>query len=460
MHVFILSGGVGSRLWPKSAVTPKQFMQHDTDHSLIQSTFLRSLKLNPSTITNITNQHYILQTQKELGSIEAQHQANMKYIVEPYSRNTAFSVAIASVHTLKKYDEDLIVILPSDHYIPSASAFCECIQKGIEKAHDNKVVIFAVKPSYPEVGYGYIKYNSQNDIVEQFVEKPDVQRAAQYVASGEYFWNTGMLCFKASVMIEEMRRFCPDILEVAQECYAKSNLQDLLYLNALTSIKAREESVDFAVLEKSDAISMVECNLKWSDVGCWRYMSAISQADLNGNVINGASVTTNVRNCYINSSNRLVAALGVEDLIIVDSPNALLVANKNDSQQVKNLMAEVKLYEQSYSDVRPWGKFTVLSESANYKVKLLEVNPGEELSLQKHKYRQEHWTIVSGAAEVILDDKILILSAGDFVKIDVMQKHKLKNMSLLEKLEVIEVQLGELLSEDDIERLEDKYFRC
>lgn len=362
--------------------------------------------------------------------------------------------------------ESILLVLPSDHLILDESAFLSAVEEAETLAKNGRIVTFGIKPSSPETGYGYIEANG-NDVL-RFVEKPSLEKAEEYLKANTFFWNSGMFCFSAESILREMSIYCPDILTASQFCIQNSKLtKDLnfrrLEIDPITFAEVPENSIDYAIMEKTQNAAIVPCDIGWSDIGTWSAISEMSDSDSNGNSIKGEVVVHNVKNCYIESNDRLIGAAGLEGLIIVDTPDALLVTSKRSSQDVKNIYAQLKnngheAHKLHKTVQRPWGTFTILEEGPNFKIKRLEVNPGESLSLQMHNHRAEHWVVVSGRAVVINGDEELILEINESTYIPVKRKHRLSNTEST-KLIMIEVQTGTYLGEDDIVRFNDNYGR-
>ena len=437
-------------------------------HSILQNTFLRTLELAPSEIINVTSNEFIFKVRKEWDELSHAGKAAIEptYILEPFGRNTAAAIAMVSLYIAEKYGDDAIVLaLPSDHLIAKQQSFNEVVINATKLASQDKIVTFGIKPDAPETGYGYIEH--EGNVVNRFVEKPSEEKAQEYIKSCRYLWNSGMFCFKANVMLQEMSTHCPDILASSIECFAasKSPQHHVLNIDPKTFESVRDDSIDYAVMEKSDKVAVVPCDIGWSDIGNWSSISQMQESDDNGNVINGEVILEKTQDCYIESDKRLIAAVGIENLIIVDTPDALLVANKNNAQDVKQIYNSLaksghQTHEVHTTVFRPWGSYTVLEESENFKIKRIVVNPGASLSLQSHKFRSEHWVVVAGTATVFNGENQLLLNVNESTYIPAGNKHRLSNPSETEFLSIIEVQTGSYLGEDDIQRFEDMYSRA
>lgn len=471
MHSVILSGGVGSRLWPVSRdLHPKPFIKVAEGESFLQRVYSRSISIPfIQSIMTITNKELLFKTKNEYEEIAIKHsrEINHSYIIEPFGRNTAPAIAMAALEIKEKSGEDaIILLLPSDHIIKNESSFLEAVSIAKEMAESGKIVTFGIEPDRPETGYGYIESNG-NEVV-RFVEKPSLDKAKGYLESKNFLWNSGMFCFSCKTILEEMEEHCPDILLAIKECYLQSNRKNnsahrVLDLDPVTFRKVPEKSIDYAVLEKSKRTAVVPCNIGWSDIGTWSAMSELIDPDANGNVVKGNIITHDVHNCFIDSGHRVVGAVGVENLVIIDTEDALLVVDKNKSQDVKNIYSQLKSLGHSSHKVhrvvqRPWGTYTILEEGPGFKIKRIEVYPGASLSLQMHNHRAEHWVIVGGVAQVINGEDELILNVNESTFIPIGCKHRLTNPGT-EKLIMIEVQTGLYLGEDDIVRFDDIYGR-
>lgn len=464
----ILCGGAGSRLWPVSREShPKPFIRLADGQSLLQKAFLRGAQLSDaSQILTVTNREFLFKTEDEFREVNAARLPT-SFVLEPFGRNTAAAVAAAALLVAEKEPEATLLILAADHLIADQAAFSSAVEQAVALAQQGSLVTFGIRPDAPETGYGYIE--AEGNEVKRFVEKPDARTAAEYLASGRFFWNSGMFCFKASVMIEEMQMHCPAILDSVRACLEHSRHADgkgfsQWELDSQWFGKVPEDSIDYAVMEKSSRVAVVPCDIGWSDIGSWSALGDLTVADQNGNRVEGEALLHNVANCSIRSDERLVGVVGVSDLIIVDTPDALLVANKASAQDVKHVYAELKArghecYKLHRTVHRPWGTYTVLEEGSRYKIKRIEVKPGGSLSLQMHHHRSEHWIVVSGMAKVVNGDRELLVAANESTYIPAGHKHRLENPGVV-NLVMIEVQSGEYLGEDDIVRFQDNYGRA
>lgn len=464
----ILCGGAGSRLWPVSREShPKPFIRLADGQSLLQKAFLRGAQLpGVSQVLTVTNREFFFKTEDEFREVNA-GRLPASFLLEPFGRNTAAAVAAAAVLIAEKEPEATLLVLAADHLIADQAAFAAAVESASALAHDGYLVTFGIQPDAPETGYGYIEADGHR--VKRFVEKPNANTAAEYVESGRFYWNSGMFCFKASTMIKEMQQHCPVILEAVRVCLAQSRRAEgkgftQSELDAQSFGEVPEDSIDYAVMEKSSRVAVVPCSIGWSDIGSWAALGDLTAADGNGNRVEGEALLHNVANCSIRSDERLVGVVGVSDLIIVDTPDALLVANKACSQDVKHLYTELKArghecYKLHRTAHRPWGTYTVLEEGNRYKIKRIEVKPGASLSLQMHHHRSEHWIVVCGMARVVNGENELFVAANESTYIPAGHKHRLENPGVV-NLVMIEVQSGEYLGEDDIVRFQDNYGRA
>lgn len=464
----ILCGGAGSRLWPVSReLHPKPFIRLADGQSLLQKAFLRGATLPGVTeVLTVTNRELFFKTQDEFREVNTAQLAT-SFILEPFGRNTAAAIAAAALHAVQAHGDDaLLLVLAADHLIADQEAFTNAVAQAAALAQQGKLVTFGIQPDAPETGYGYIE--AEGNQVLRFVEKPSLEKAREYVDSGRFLWNSGMFCFQAGTMLQAMQQHCPDILAATQLCIAQSRRaegKDLieLELDSASFAKVPDDSIDYAVMEQSDQIAVVPCTIGWSDIGSWTALGDLSAADSDGNRINGEALLHDVSNCYIQSDNRVIGAVGVDNLIIVDTPDALLVADKARAQDVKHLYKTLKTnghdaHKHHLTVHRPWGTYTVLEEDPAYKIKRIEVKPGASLSLQMHHHRSEHWIVVSGMARVVNGDHELFVNTNESTYIPAGHKHRLENPGIL-NLVMIEVQSGQYLGEDDIVRFQDVYGR-
>ncbi|MGV6816308.1 MAG: mannose-1-phosphate guanylyltransferase/mannose-6-phosphate isomerase [Thiotrichales bacterium] len=463
----ILCGGSGTRLWPLSRDSyPKQFLKLIGDHSLFQNTVERVAPLTESAPIIITNEDHRFLAAGQLLEI----QQKSEILLEPEGRNTAPAIAAAAFKAQQMEGEDaLMLVLPADHLIEDTDAFAGAVEQGLEAARTGKLVTFGIVPDKAETGYGYIRADKNQQLgqshpVAEFVEKPDLATAEAYVNSGDYFWNSGMFLFRADRYLEELKKFAPGIHECARIAVEKGESDlDFLRLDAEAFKASPDDSIDYVVMEKTDDAYVVPMSAGWSDVGSWSSLWEVSDEKDNGNVAHGDVISINSSDNFVHSDGRLVAAVGVNNLVIVETPDAILVADKNASQDIKKVVAELKSGDRSESHshrkiYRPWGKYDSIDNGDRFQVKRITVNPGASLSLQKHHHRAEHWIVVSGTAEVTCDDDIRLLSENQSTYIPLGSVHRLRNHGKI-PLEIIEVQSGSYLGEDDIVRLSDDYGR-
>ena len=456
----ILSGGSGSRLWPKSRHHyPKQLHQLYGDKTMLQETIRRvsSLGNNPMVICNQDQRFMVAEQVAELG-VEGE------LILEPVARNTAPAIVVAALRCLQKSPEALIAVFAADHLVKNQPAFEQALGKAVVAASEGKLVTFGVVPDKPETGYGYIKSiasESGASKVEAFVEKPDLETAKTYLASGEYFWNSGMFVFSAAVLIEEVSRFYPEMVNNCQQALDKG-VKDLDFyrLDQLAFSECENESIDYAVMEKTDKAFMVPLDAGWSDVGSWEALWDVGDKDENGNVLLGDVLTTGSSNCYVSGERRLVSLVGVDNLVVVETADSVLVARKDQSQKVKDIVSKLKNDHRSeylsHREVfRPWGSYDLVDTGARFQVKRISVKPGATVSLQMHHHRAEHWVVVCGTAEVQKGDERYLLSENQSTYIPLGEKHKLHNPGKL-PLYLIEVASGSYLEEDDVVRLDEE----
>jgi len=465
----ILCGGAGSRLWPVSREThPKPFIRMADGRSLLQRAFLRGATLpGVSEVLTVTNRELLFKTNDEFLEVNDAKIAT-SFILEPFGRNTAAAAATAALQVTKEYGDDtLMLVLAADHLIADSASFAKAVEQACSLASEGLLVTFGIQPDAPETGYGYIEADGYK--VLNFVEKPSLEVARGYVDSGRFFWNSGMFCFSAGSLLREMQTHCPDVLKAVEDCLQVSRHVSgkgyaQIELNADRFKSVPDISIDYAVMEKSDRVAVVACDIGWSDIGSWTAMGNLGTRDEHGNVTEGEVLLHDTENCYIRGDNRLIGTVGISDLVVVDTPDALLIASKQQAQDVKKLYATLKVqnhdaYKLHRTVHRPWGTYTVLEEGDRFKIKRIVVKPGQSLSLQRHHHRSEHWIVVSGAAQIINGDKDIFVSTNQSTYIPAGHQHRLVNPGVID-LVMIEVQSGEYLGEDDIVRFEDVYGRC
>ena len=464
----IMSGGAGARLWPVSREThPKPFIKLADGKSLLQHAFLLAAALpDVDQILTITNADLFFKTEDDYRDL-GRGDIACSYLLEPAARDTAAATAAVALYVQKTFgDEAVVVLFPADHMITDLAAFRTAAETAIALAGQGRLVTFGIKPQYPETGYGYIEAKGAD--VVRFVEKPDAERARDYLASGNFYWNSGMFCFSAGTMISLMERHCPDILATVRAAVDEAQVSPVatgtkVELGRDLFAKVPKTSIDYAVLEKADNVAVVSCDIGWSDIGSWNALSDLVSPDASGNRLSGDAVVIGTENCFVHSEQRLVGAVGVKDLIIVESADAVLVAHKDRTQDVKQLFTQLKAsghiaHSEHRTMHRPWGTYTILEEGERFKIKRIEVKPGASLSLQMHHHRSEHWVVVSGTAKVVNGERELILATNESTYIPCGHKHRLENPGIM-RLVMIEVQSGDYLGEDDIVRFDDVYGR-
>jgi mannose-1-phosphate guanylyltransferase len=463
---------------------PKPFIRLADGQSLLQKAWLRGAVLpGVVEVMTVTNRELLFKTQDDYDEIAESGKIvpPNSFILEPFGRNTAPAIAAAALTVAGTHGrEALMLVLAADHLISDQPAFARAVAHATAIARQGMLVTFGIEPESPETGYGYIEADMDRPVeadgstlgfsVRRFVEKPNLEKAREYVASGRYQWNSGMFCFAAGTLLEEMERHCPAILSATRACIAQSatvkgrGVSQVL-LDAGGFSAAPDDSIDFAVMEKSSNVAVVPCNIGWSDIGSWDALGDLTEPDACGNRIeSGEVVLHEVSDCYIRGDERMIGAVGVRNLIVIDTPDALLVAGREHAQEVKHLYAKLKAggheaHKLHRSVNRPWGTYTVLETGPNFKIKRIEVKPGACLSLQMHYHRSEHWIVVSGMARVVNGENELLVNTNQSTYIPAGHKHRLENPGLL-PLVMIEVQSGAYLGEDDIVRFDDVYGRC
>lgn len=461
----IMSGGSGTRLWPLSRKhKPKQFLSLFGDNTMFQQTLMRLdgvPELEPPTIV-CSNEHRFM-VAEQLQEIKL---ASPTILLEPVARDTAPAMATAALQAMRDGDDPLLLILAADHVIADVSAFQTAIAQAREQAEKGSLVTFGIVPTNANTGYGYIEANEKGIIsrVKAFVEKPDLPTAEQYVSSGNYYWNSGMFMFKASTLLSELEIYSPDLLSACRE--ALDNAQpdlDFIRLDQLGFAKSEAISIDYAVMEKTDKAVVVPLDAGWNDVGSWSSLWECAGPSQDNNVIYGDVMLDDVSNSYIHSEDRLVSVLGLENVVVVETTDAVMVASKDKTQDVKKIVAELNQSGRPEAEnhrlcYRPWGFYDSIDNGDRFQVKRINVKPGASLSLQMHHHRAEHWIVVSGTAQVICDDEVTLLTENESTYIPLGKKHRLHNPGQI-PLEIIEVQSGSYLGEDDIIRFDDNYHR-
>ncbi|MEI8596263.1 mannose-1-phosphate guanylyltransferase/mannose-6-phosphate isomerase [Photobacterium sp. Hal280] len=461
----VMAGGSGSRLWPMSRTHyPKQFLSLTGKSTMLQETLHRLEQVNHLPAYLICNEEHRFLVAEQLRSAKIDTGA---IILEPVGRNTAPAIALAALKAVEEGEDPLLLVLAADHLIQDTKSFIESIEVAKHHAESGKLVTFGIVPTLPETGYGYIRRGSltNNDelkayVVDSFVEKPDLATAESYLACGNYYWNSGMFMFKASRFIEELNKFRPDILKATKKSLSGAAMDlDFIRIEKEAFVQCPDDSIDYAVMELTEDAVVVPLDAGWSDVGAWSSLWEVSKKDNNNNVIAGDVLVDDSYSCYINSPERLVAAVGLNDIVIVDTKDALLVAHRDKVQNVKNIVSELKLQERSeflhHREVyRPWGRHDCLVQGERYIVKKVEVKPGKKTAKQIHFNRSEHWVVVSGTAKVYCGDQIHIVAENESMYIPVGTEHCFENPGKI-PLEIIEVRTGSYLEEDDIIRTEE-----
>ncbi|MCB2425886.1 mannose-1-phosphate guanylyltransferase/mannose-6-phosphate isomerase [Methylophaga pinxianii] len=461
----IISGGTGTRLWPLSRKNkPKQFLSLFGEFSLFQNTLTRLSGLEdlsePLIVCNTDHRFMVAEQLQEI-DLNAED-----IILEPCARNTAPAIALAALRALNTGNDPLLLVLAADHVIHNVSAFHLAIEQAKKLAEQDKLVTFGIQPQSAHTGYGYIEA-VENDVpsdVKRFIEKPDLATAESYVAAGNFFWNSGMFLFKASTYINELQKFSPEMVSACKAALEKSVTDlDFIRIDADAFEQSPSDSIDYAVMEKTSKAMVVPLDAGWSDVGSWSSLWETFPQDENKNVLIGDVMIDSVHNSYIHSENRLVTVLGLDDVVVVETHDAIMVAHKDQAQNVKNIVEalsqqdrkEVHTHRKCY---RPWGSYDSVDIGERFQVKRITVNPGAALSLQMHYHRAEHWVVVSGTAEVTRNDEVILLGENESTFIPLGSVHRLRNPGRV-PLEIVEVQSGSYLEEDDIVRLQDSYNR-
>ena len=460
MHGIILAGGSGSRLWPLSReLYPKQLLKVNSDKSLLERTYERLMSImDKDNILAITNAKHLNDVKLQL----TEYTKDVRILSEPIAKNTAPAIAVATKFLLDFNTDDVIVVLPSDHLIEDTKKFASTIEKAQKLAREGYIVTLGVKPTNPGTGFGYIKTGSplsEGYRVDSFKEKPDLKTAQEYVKEGNYYWNAGIFVFKASIFMETLRKTSPEIYNITQLFNFKSQ-EDIDYMSF---DKYPSISVDYAVMEHADNIAMVEMESDWNDLGSWDAVYEINKKDEHNNVKIGNVVEQDCENSMLYSSGRLLAGVGLKDIVIVETSDAILACDKKDTQGVKKVFEKLKETNNETHRIhttvyRPWGYYTILNQGEGYLTKMICVSRKGQLSLQSHNHRSEHWVVLSGIARVTLDDKVFMLKAGSSIDIPVKAIHQLSNPYDSE-LKIIEVQKGDKLVEEDIVRYKDIYGR-
>jgi mannose-1-phosphate guanylyltransferase len=478
----ILSGGAGTRLWPVSREGhPKPFIRLADGESLLHKTYRRAALLaTHGDIITVTNRDYYFQSKDELAASRP-GEMHPHFILEPFGRNTAPAIAAAALGLRETHGENaLMVVMAADHLIRDEPSFIEDARAAAKLAQEGHLVTFGIPPDKPETGFGYIecgatlaspsiqKTSNPARCVTRFVEKPDAATATKYLASGNHLWNSGMFCFSVGTLLAELEQHAPEILRTIRPCIEKSPLQHgnavtLQELDAASFSNAPDISIDYAVMEHSHHVAVIPATFDWSDIGSWTALQQLVAADNDGNRSLGDALFVDCRNTFVQSESRLVAAVGIDNLILIETPDAVLAVHPDRVQEVKQVTKKLKTaghdaYRLHRTVSRPWGTYTVLEEGAHFKIKRIVVKPGAALSLQLHHHRSEHWVVVQGMARVVNGERDLYVNTNESTYIPAGHKHRLENPGLLD-LVMIEVQSGEYLGEDDIIRFADQYGR-
>lgn len=462
IQAVILAGGSGTRLWPISREQlPKQFLSIDGGHTLLEATINRLQPL-------VTRDNVLIVTKKDYAQGEAYHALNpYDTLLEPVGRNTAPAIALAAAWLMRNGDDPVMVVLPADHVIKDSARFQHALQQAVEAALSGRLVTFGITPSRPDTGFGYIQAGSaQGDnvfAVQRFAEKPDVATAERFLSEGGYYWNSGMFVWRASAILQEIATHLPEVTAVLHDITAAwqggANTAAIVeHFPRMPNI-----SIDYGVLEKTGNVSLIPCDIGWSDVGSWDAVHEVAQKDAANNATQGNVIAVDCRNSLIHSHKRLVSAIGVEDLNIIETADAVLITKRGESQRVREVVDILKgngaqEHRTHLTVQRPWGSYTVLEEETDFKMKRITVSPGHSLSLQRHQHRSEHWIVVTGTATVLRDGEEITVSRNQSTYIPIGSMHRLENRGRI-PLQMIEVQVGEYLDEDDIERFEDIYGR-
>jgi len=455
MTNIILCGGSGTRLWPISrTLMPKQFVKIFDEKSLFQLTVERN--------EDTCNQQFIVSNAEQyflaLDQLEELSSTQNKFLLEPVGRNTAPAIALACFALDKN---EVVLVSSSDHLIKNESEYKKTLSKAQKLAKEDYLVTFGITAKYPEIGYGYIEANGQD--VKAFHEKPKKETAQKYVDAGNFYWNSGIFCFKVGVFLEELKCYSPTIYNASKLAYEHAKNDSMLRISHEDMLNIPEDSIDYAVMEKSNKVKVIPANIGWSDLGSFDALSEEFPKDENGNSFNDNLIAINSKNNFVYGKERLISLVGIDDLIVVDTPDALLISKKGDSQKIKDIVKELKGRESDLHHIhltahRPWGTYTILEDKEQYKVKKIIVKSGKRLSLQKHFHRSEHWIVVSGTATVTVGEEIRLIRPNESTYIKMGEIHRLENEGKIDVI-LIEAQVGEYTGEDDIVRIEDDFER-
>jgi len=457
MTNIILCGGSGTRLWPISrTLMPKQFVKLFEDKSLFELTVERNSKVCDKNFIVSNAEQYFL----ALDQIESNSKLNLqnsKFLLEPIGRNTAPAIALACMALPK---DEIVLVTPSDHLIKDEIEYAKVLARAEELAHDNYLVTFGITPSFAETGFGYIEANGLD--AKAFHEKPDFQTATNYLEAGNYYWNSGMFCFKAGVFLDELKKYSPEVYERSLKAFENASKDEMIRIKYDDMMNIPEDSIDYAVMERSTIVKVVPSDIAWSDVGSFDSLYDELPKDENGNTLNEKHISVDSKNNLVYGKDRYIATVDIEDCIIVDTGDALLISRKGSSQKVKQVVAEIRktteLHNIHLTGHRPWGTYTILEDSPGYKIKRIEVKPGKRLSLQKHYHRNEHWIVVSGTATVTVGEETRLVRPNESTYIKMGEVHRLENKGKIPVV-LIEAQVGEYTGEDDIVRIEDDFKR-
>lgn len=466
----ILSGGAGTRLWPVSRQAfPKPFITLRDGDTLLTKTLRRALSVaSPGAVYTITNRdHYFLTRDAYSSLINAE---NAHFLLEPEGRNTAPALILAALSAAHQFGgATQLLALPADHLINDLDGFKSAVQRARALAERKYIVTFGIAPTHPETGFGYIQVgpsiDNNGDLIERFVEKPDLATAQGYLESGHFVWNSGMFCFRADALIEAALLHAPELLAQCEACFelVKDPSQNPVHFPVDAFKAISDISFDYAIMERAPRRAVVKATFDWNDIGSWKSLSELSTPDSQGNAVHGPAIVVDSTRCFVQSSGRVIGLVGAEDMVVVETADAILVAHRERAQGVKQVVDALKAQSHQAAlthqmVLRPWGSYTVLEDAPDCKVKRLVVNPGQVLSLQMHYKRTEHWTVVKGVAKVTVGEQEIMLSANQSVEIPVETKHRLENTTN-EPIALIEVQCGSYFGEDDIVRFEDRYGR-
>tara|TARA_B110000211_G_scaffold5098_1_gene5615 strand:+ start:978 stop:2387 length:1410 start_codon:yes stop_codon:yes gene_type:complete len=463
----IMAGGSGTRLWPLSrSLFPKQFLSLATNQSMLQETLKRTFGLDTSNAVLLCNENHRFLVAEQLRSLDY---TDARILLEPAGRNTAPALALAAFDIINTREDGVMMVMAADHVIEDTLAFEYAVKQAVPQALNNKLLTFGIVADKPETGYGYIKRGDKVDdstyLVNQFVEKPDLKTAEAYLNSGDYYWNSGMFLFKASAYLAELKQHAPAIYKACEIAYQeKSEDLDFIRAGKESFLSSPDDSIDYAIMEQTSNAMVIPLDAGWSDIGSWSALWDIDTKDNNNNAVNGDVILHDTHDSLVHSTSRLVTTVGLNNIVIVETKDAILVAEKNKVQDVKHIVATLKSESRSEASnhrevYRPWGKYDSIDNGSRYQVKRITVKPGAKLSVQMHHHRAEHWIVVSGTAKVTNGDKQVLLTENQSTYIPVGVIHALENPGKVD-LELIEVQSGSYLGEDDIVRFEDRYGRA